>query len=336
MMSLYNFFANAFHRDGTSKNGSEDPLKPHTQAMPSGMNASTQARRQEGSNAELVTEVRTEVRQVSDTTASTIPTDTPTPSAMAAHARLKRELQQEVQVLRAFNEVQDPYVHTPSPAHASAKTMDTENQLIHQYSPLKQYVGIEVIETYTPTQYASAVEENSRDALTSRDRHAQGLKHTSATVLLTPEEAPTDKSTSQAMTQVHKSFWEGCLYQVSPNIHIVTYHSHMAGQRYTHTLKMAAGILNMVKMGEDQVRQTFQMNDWHATQHFFEGRSLVLRHFTHRLTLNFQPTQDCFSPAQNKTSDTLGGALGYIYLTYDLWSGNHVLGRYEKSWRFFG
>ncbi|MFM7468103.1 MAG: hypothetical protein ACKO37_01185 [Vampirovibrionales bacterium] len=299
MISLHNFFSQAFHRDEHPKH----------------------ARKKTSQDAKTTEELASESTTLDS-------------SAPVARERLKAALQEDIE---ALNRLQAEKLHAQQAS--SVLPQAPETHLIENYSPLKQYVGVECIETYTPTRYETPTEASS---MMPWSVSAQ------ATALLEPSHRPSQLEAP--LTQVHKSFWEGCLYQVSPTIHIVTYHSYMAGQRYTHTLKTAAGILNYVKMGQDQIRQTFQMNDWHATQHFLEGRSLVLRHFTQQLTMTFQPTQDALSvrhqrlaehaiPSLSVTEEQAwlsSGTLGDITLQYDLWSGNYVLGRYEKSWRFFG
>jgi uncharacterized beta-barrel protein YwiB (DUF1934 family) len=107
----------------------------------------------------------------------------------------------------------------------------------------------------------------------------------------------------------------GCVYQVNPNIHILTYDSELDGQKRTTTLKLANDVLTVVRIGTQHCRQTFAQDEWYASQFFYEGRSLLMRHFVTRLEAYLPPH-----------------ANGFIHLEYDLWSGNTRTSHVTQRW----
>lgn len=103
----------------------------------------------------------------------------------------------------------------------------------------------------------------------------------------------------------------GSLYKVDAKTYILAYDSFIDQQRLTTTVKLAHGVLSVVKIGEVHTRQTFAADEWYASQYFFDGGSLVCRHYTKKLDYALTPEG------------------GLIDVLYELWSGDSQLGYYN-------
>jgi uncharacterized beta-barrel protein YwiB (DUF1934 family) len=107
---------------------------------------------------------------------------------------------------------------------------------------------------------------------------------------------------------------QGSLYKVDNKTYILAYDNQMGSQRLTTTVKLSHGVLSVVKIGEVHTRQTFAPNEWYASQYFFDGGSLVCRHFTKKLDFALTPEG------------------GLIDVLYELWSGESSLGFYNVEY----
>ena len=103
----------------------------------------------------------------------------------------------------------------------------------------------------------------------------------------------------------------GSLYQVDPNTHIVAFDSYLDGQKVTTTAKLSHGVLSLVRIGEVHTRQTFAVNEWYASQYFYDGGSIVCRNYTKKLDY------------------ALSADGGLIDVLYELWSGDSHLGYFN-------
>ncbi len=103
----------------------------------------------------------------------------------------------------------------------------------------------------------------------------------------------------------------GSLYQVDDDTYILAYDSLMDGKKVTTTVKIANGVLSVVKIGDVHSRQTFAMDEWYASQYFYGGGSVVCRNFTKKMEYALTPDG------------------GLIEVLYELWSGDTHLGYYN-------
>jgi uncharacterized beta-barrel protein YwiB (DUF1934 family) len=106
----------------------------------------------------------------------------------------------------------------------------------------------------------------------------------------------------------------GSLYQVDAKTYILAYDSALGEQRVTSTVKLSHGVLSVVKIGDVHTRQTFANDEWYASQYFFDGGSLVCRHYTKKLDYALTPEG------------------GIIDVLYELWSGESQIGYFNMEY----
>lgn len=103
----------------------------------------------------------------------------------------------------------------------------------------------------------------------------------------------------------------GSLYQVDADTYILAFDSLINGKKVTTTVKIANGVLSVVRIGEVHSRQTYAVGEWYASQFFYSGGSIVCRNYTKKLDY------------------ALTGDGGIIDVLYELWSGETHLGYFN-------
>lgn len=108
---------------------------------------------------------------------------------------------------------------------------------------------------------------------------------------------------------------QGTLYAVAPQTFVVAYDSlaHDGPRVATTTLKLTPNSVSLVRVGDMHCRQTFAAGEWHASQYFYDGGSLVCRNYTQKLDV------------------AIGPEGGLIDILYELWSGDTHLGYYSQE-----
>ena len=100
----------------------------------------------------------------------------------------------------------------------------------------------------------------------------------------------------------------GSLYQLDHDTDIMAFDTTLDGKKVTTTIKVAHGVLSIVRIGEVHSRQTFAANEWYASQYFYGGGSVICRNFTKKFDYALTPEG------------------GVVDVLYELWSGETHLG----------